>query len=143
ADEFFTAVREGQADRAATILVREPMLIHARDATGATALHYAAEKGDRDLVRLLVGAGASLNARDARHQATPAGWAIEYLRKLGALLGIEIEDVRFAIDRGDIVWVHRFVTRFPGLVDAVDKEGVPLKQRAKESKNPDIIAFFV
>ena|SRR5213083_3012724 len=141
-DEFFNAVQRRDADRVATILIREPMLIHARDAIGATALHYAAEQADRDLVRILVAAGAPLNARDTKFHATPAGWAIEYLRELGAVLGIEIEDARFAIDRGDTVWLQRLLHRFPSLIDACDKDGVPLRQRARESKSPEIIAFF-
>jgi ankyrin repeat protein len=141
-DEFFSAVRQRDADRVATTLIREPMLVHARDSIGATALHYAAEQADRDVVRILVAAGASLNARDDRFHATPAGWAIEYLRELGAVLGIEIEDARFAIDRGDTVWLQRLLHRFPSLTEACDKDGVPLRQRARESKNPEIIAFF-
>ena len=142
ATDFFTAVQQGNADRVATILIREPMLVHARDPIGATALHYAAERSDRELVRILVAAGASLNARDTKFHATPAGWAIEYLRELGALLGVEIEDARFAIDRGDTVWLQRLLHRFPSLTEALDKDGVPLRQRARDSKNPEIIALF-
>ena len=141
ADEFFAAVQEGNADRVATILIREPMVVHARDAIGATALHYAAEKADRELVRILVAAGASLNARDDKFHATPAGWAIEYLRELGAVLGVEIEDARFAIERGDAIWLQRLLHRFPSLTEASDKDGVPLKERARDSKNPEIIAL--
>jgi ankyrin repeat protein len=141
-DDFFAAVRQSDADRVATILIREPMLVHARDSIGATALHYAAEKADRDLVHILIAAGASLNARDEKFHATPAGWAIEYLRELGAVLGVEIEDARFAIDRGDIVWLQRLLHRFPSLTEASDKDGVPLKQRAKQTRNPEIIALF-
>jgi len=58
-DEFFNAVRQSDADRVARILIREPMLVHARDNKGVTALHYATEKDDRDIVAILLAAGAS------------------------------------------------------------------------------------
>ena len=40
-----------------------------------TALHSAAWNGDLPMVRLLVGAGADLSARDEEHDGTPLGWA--------------------------------------------------------------------
>ena len=40
-----------------------------------TALHSAAWNGDLAMVRLLVGAGADLAARDAEHNGTPLNWA--------------------------------------------------------------------
>lgn len=40
-----------------------------------SALHEAAWRGDLDLVRLLVAAGADIAARDGEHDNTPAGWA--------------------------------------------------------------------
>jgi ankyrin repeat protein len=40
-----------------------------------TALHVAAEKGDLDLARTLLGLGADPNLRDERYKATPLGWA--------------------------------------------------------------------
>jgi ankyrin repeat protein len=38
-------------------------------------LHSAAWNGDLPMVRLLVGAGADLAARDEEHDGTPLGWA--------------------------------------------------------------------
>ena len=59
--EFFNAVRQGDVDGVARILIREPLLIHARDETGATALQYAAENDDQDIVGILIAAGASFD----------------------------------------------------------------------------------
>ena len=40
-----------------------------------TALHSAAWNGDLRMVKLLVEAGANINARDPEHDNTPEGWA--------------------------------------------------------------------
>ncbi|HKR62373.1 MAG TPA: ankyrin repeat domain-containing protein [Thermoanaerobaculia bacterium] len=114
-DDLFTAVRAGDLASVAEILKRNPEAATARDANGATALHYAAEAGERGIVAALLDAGADINARDLAFGATPAGWAIEYLRKRGALLGIEIADAIFARERGDEELVRRYLDRFPAL----------------------------
>jgi hypothetical protein len=82
--EFFDAVKAADRARLREPLASDPALVRARDEEGATALHYAAEAGHRDMVRLLLENGAAINARDDRFGATPTGWAIEYLRGLGA-----------------------------------------------------------
>jgi hypothetical protein len=41
----------------------------------ATPLHHAVHSGSLDAVRVLVGAGAHLGARDTAYNATPLGWA--------------------------------------------------------------------
>lgn len=120
----------------------EPGLAMARDETGATALHYAALNANREVIDALIAGGADPNARDGRHGATPAGWAVHRMRERGGLLAIEIEDVRFAIERGDAEWVDRLVTRHPALFDAVDRDGTPLRQKAEESSDPRIRAVF-
>jgi ankyrin repeat protein len=40
-----------------------------------TALHAAAWNGDLEMVKILIAAGADLNARDLQHNGTPLGWA--------------------------------------------------------------------
>jgi hypothetical protein len=42
---------------------------------GETALHEAAMNGEREIVEILLAAGADRSVRDARFDATPAGWA--------------------------------------------------------------------
>lgn len=42
---------------------------------GATALHLAAESGDRATIAALLDGGADRTLRDRRHDATPAAWA--------------------------------------------------------------------
>ena len=140
--EFFHAVEAGNAERVGALLTSTPDLTHARDATGATALHHAAFHGYKPLVQLLVDHGADINARDGEHDATPSGWAIHHLRELGGLLAIEIEDVLHAIETRDAEWAARLVTRHPALVHAVDRDGRPLASHARASGNETIASLF-
>jgi ankyrin repeat protein len=144
-DNFETlldAVQRGAAVEVAAIIERNPKLVHEKDAEGATALHFAAFYGHSDVARALIAAGADVNARDGKFGATPAGWAIEYLRELGGLLGIELSDFAFALERGDAVWVARFLKRFPALRTASDAEGRPFRELALQSRNAEIIGLF-
>ena len=51
---------------ALTALLREPVVLDARDGHGRTALHIAAHGGYRDFVRELGRAGAAMTAKDSR-----------------------------------------------------------------------------
>ena len=139
---FFSEVERGDAETVRTMVAAAPRLVHARDATGATALHVAAFNGHRAIVELLLEAGAEINARDGRFGATPAGWAIEPLRERGALLGVEIEDALFAIRRGDVELLARLVTRHPALASATDRDGTPLAEHASAAEDPEIAMVF-
>ncbi|HEY3056521.1 MAG TPA: ankyrin repeat domain-containing protein [Thermoanaerobaculia bacterium] len=141
-DDLFAAVRARDRQRVREILQQRPESAMARDPEGATALHYATEHGDRAIVAMLLDAGADMNARDLRFEATPAGWAIEYLRQRGGLLGIEIEDTSLAIVHGDEHLVRRYLSRFPALRDALDRTGTPLKMYAENSGNGQIARLF-
>jgi ankyrin repeat protein len=46
------------------------------DSAGATAIHYAALRGNVATVRLLLDATPDLSIRDKEHSATPLGWAM-------------------------------------------------------------------
>jgi ankyrin repeat protein len=136
------AVQRGAAGQVAAILQRNPDLVNQRDAEGATALHFAAFHGHSEVAELLVKRGADINARDGKFKATPAGWAIESLREMGGLLGIELTDFAFALERADVVWVARFLKRFPALRTASDAEGRPFSELARQSGNAEIIGLF-
>jgi ankyrin repeat protein len=113
-----------------------------RDSVGATALHHAAFGGHRAVVEELARVGADINARDDRFEATPTGWAIEYLRELGGLLGTELNDFAHAIQTGQVEWVRRFLQRFPILRQARDAQGTPFKALARQSGNQEITKMF-
>lgn len=120
----------------------EPFNLNQRDPSGATALHYAAFSGHRAVVEELVSHGADINAADGAFGATPAGWAIEYLREMGGFLGIELDDFAHTIRRGDVAWVKRFLGRFPALRAARDTKGKPFQLLALESGNREIADLF-
>jgi hypothetical protein len=128
----------GNAERVRELLASEPEAAQARDDQGATALHYATLNGHREIAELLIKSGADINARDGRFGATPAGWAIEYLRERDGLLGMEIEDVLFAIREKDVRWLRRFLTRLPALARATDAQGKAVSQYAAESGYDEI-----
>jgi ankyrin repeat protein len=135
-------MERGAVEEVSAIVHNHPELTNKRDELGATALHHAAFGGHRLVVQLLVQQGAEINAPDAQFGATPAGWAIEYLREMGGFLAIELDDFAYAIQRGDIEWAARFLKRFPSLRRASDTQGIPFKDLADQSGNPEIIRLF-
>ena len=140
--DLFKAVECGNLGLVRDLLASDPALAKVKDEQGATALHYAALNGHREIVRLLHETGADINGRDDRFDATPTGWAIEYLRELGGLLAIEIEDMLFAIRERDVRWVRRLMARSPALAKATDVRGKALSQHARESGHEEIVHLF-
>ena len=141
-EKLIDAATRGDLPALKTVLQNHPELINQCDSSGATAIHYAAFGGHRSIVEELVKQGADINAQDGKFGATPTGWAIEYLREMGGFLGIELADFAHAIQRGDVEWVKRFLTRFPALREASGAQGKPFKQLAKESGNQEIANLF-
>ena len=141
-ERFIEAAKRGALGDVRTIAQSSPEFLNRKDETGATALHYAAIGGHPAVVRLLVECGADINVTDSEYGATPAGWAIEYLREMGGFLAIELDDLAFAIGRGDVAWVKRFLTRFPRLRRARDSYGKSFEALAGESGNPEIVRLF-
>lgn len=78
----------------------------------------------------------------ATYGARPAGWALHYLRELGAFLAIEIDDVVYALRREDVDWVRRLVKGHPKIVNASDHEGRSLSEHARATGNPEITLLF-
>ena len=140
--DLFAAVRSGDTGRVRELLVSDPALARVKDEAGATALHYATLNGYREIVGLLLEHGADINTRDDRFNATPTGWAIEYLREAGGLLAMEIDDVLSAIRENDVRWLRRLLARLPALAKARDALGKTLSASAAESENDEIARMF-
>jgi ankyrin repeat protein len=141
-ERLIEAAKRGNVAEVRAIAHSHANLINQRDELGATALHHAAFGGHRDVVQALVEQGAEINAADSQFGATPAGWAIEYLREMGGFLAIELDDFAYAIRRGDVEWVARFLKRFPALRGARDPQGRPFQLLAQQSGNVEIAKLF-
>ena len=139
---LISAVESGSLDAVREILRRKPELVNNRDELGATPLHIAALQGRREMAEMLLEQGADVNAVDSKYNATPAGWSIEYLRERGAFLGIELSDFAWAIEQGSVPWVERMLARFPKLKESKSIKGVPFRDIALMTGNPEIIKFF-
>ncbi|MEM0927635.1 MAG: ankyrin repeat domain-containing protein [Planctomycetota bacterium] len=140
--DLFAYAKNGDIAAAQSLLSADPNSANDRDQRGATPLHYAAIHGNREIASLLIRHGADVNSRDAEFGATPTGWAIEHFREMGGLLGIEIDDMAYAIECDDAKWVKRMIDRFPALRDAVTSEGVTLRELAVKCSSGEIRAIF-
>lgn len=72
ADEVHNLAKQGNVEKLRAMIAAEPNLLKATDANyyDCTPLHIAAENDKTEVIRLLLDAGAEVNARDARG-ATP------------------------------------------------------------------------
>jgi ankyrin repeat protein len=73
-DEFMNAVKQGDGPAVAELLRRQPELVTAADEYDKTGLHWAAEKDHIEIARLLLDAGADIEAK-TNWGDTPLKWA--------------------------------------------------------------------
>ena len=72
--EFFEAVRRGDASTVADLLRSRPELAQVAGEHGKTGLHWAAETNQADVARILLDAGADMDAKTS-WDASPLEWA--------------------------------------------------------------------
>lgn len=73
-EDFLNAVKQGDGPAAEELLRRQPELIIAADEYDKTALHWAAEKNHAEIARMLLDAGADIEAK-TNWGDTPLKWA--------------------------------------------------------------------
>jgi ankyrin repeat protein len=83
--------------------------VHERGGDGQTPLHFARS---REVVELLLDAGADIDARDVDHRATPAEWMLDHRRGAG-----RYELARYLVDRNATADI--FLAAALGLTDRV------------------------
>ena len=74
-EEFFAAARKGDT-AAVKDLLDKGVNVNAKTRYGATALSYACDRANLELVKLLVERGADVNAKDTFYGEVPLGWAL-------------------------------------------------------------------
>ena len=72
---MITAARNQDLRRLRKLVAANPALVKGQDAGGSTLMHHAAAFGTREVLELLLKAGADVNARNGRG-ATPLHWAV-------------------------------------------------------------------
>jgi uncharacterized protein len=131
--EFVIAAWNGMIDQIRDTLDYNPGAVKWVDPrSGVTALHYAAAQGHADVIRLLLGWGADVNARDDDGQ-TPLMFAaghggrdhLQPLLDAGADLDRRDERDRTAIDHAD----ENSQPRNAGLIRAEAQRRAEEKQR--------------
>jgi ankyrin repeat protein len=106
AGEFFAAIQAGNLDEVRRRALANPILLRAGDATLATGLHRAVEKGDLPMVRLLLDLQAPTDFRDASFSMTPLAWAVSWGRP---------DVVQALLNRGARVEPAMFETAYRGI----------------------------
>ena len=108
-DRAAVAEAAGSAPAAAVVLMLDlGFSPDDRNGFGEQPLHTAAYYGNAEVVRLLIDAGADLDARDARFDGTPLAYATVGSGERAGQPGNWIETVRLLIDAGasrDDVWI--------------------------------------
>ncbi len=70
------AAIQGKNEKVVKWIVAQGVDVNEPNATGATALHFAAFEGLLSIAKLLVKAGANVHAEDDEYDATPSGWSM-------------------------------------------------------------------
>ena len=63
-DEIHDAARDGDVTKVNALLNDNPFLVFSKDGTGETPLHWAIERGHKDVAELLLARKAEINAKD-------------------------------------------------------------------------------
>ncbi len=86
------AAHLGRVELLARMIADDPARVHERGGDGKTPLHFAESK---EVVDLLLDAGADIDARDVDHRSTPAQWMLDRTHSAG-----RFELARYLVDRG-------------------------------------------
>ncbi len=82
----------GRTDSLARMIADDPECVHERGGDGQTPLHFAAS---REVIDVLLVAGADIDARDVDHRSTAAEWMLNGRRGAG-----RYELARYLVERG-------------------------------------------
>jgi len=89
--------------------------LDATDGMGATALHHAAIRGELQLARALLAAGAPIDIQDREHSSTPMGWATFGADEVADRGGDYEGTVRALLDAGAKLGPREYMPRHAGV----------------------------
>jgi ankyrin repeat protein len=100
------AARQGKTDRLRAMLELDPSIVHSRGGDGQMPLHFARTI---EIARLLLSAGAQIDARDIDHASTAAHW----------LSGVRPEVAAYLVSNGAVA--DPFLAVRTGQIDLLEK----------------------
>jgi len=120
AEELLAAARKGDV-AAVKGLLDKGVDVNSKNRYGATALSYACDRGNLELVTLLIERGADVNASDTFYKATPITWAT---------MNGHVDVIKLLLDKGakgvDSVLMQAVSSKNAAMVKvALDKGGIP------------------
>ncbi len=114
-------------ERVANCLIKAGANINLTSVHGANALHWASYVGLPSTIKLLLSAGVDIEQKCIDFQATPLFWAVQGLHKSQP------------INKSRIIKAAEMLVHFGADTAAKNFEGVTVLERARESKNKDLI----
>ena len=138
-DELHGAIEDKDIARVRTLLA-EGADPNWRNAAGDPALHAAVDAGSIEILRLLLKAGVSVDARDEDVQATALHVAArrENARFIKLLLGHKADpEARDLMGRRPVDHVRRFSDAYKALVPVTDMPP-PAKRKTKPTGKPEL-----
>lgn len=151
--EYFQAAGRGDVDAVRALLDAHPDLLNVReDGDNATPLHFAAERGDMAMVRLLVERGIDTDGDGTVHELNALGWAVcwdyvhnvevaEYLLAHGAP-----HTIHTAVALGDVDALRRIVAADPSQLerrmDRTNKRRHPLHLAVVKGQLPALLTLL-
>ncbi|MEW6358817.1 MAG: ankyrin repeat domain-containing protein [Planctomycetota bacterium] len=117
-----------------------------KDKIGSTPLHWAAFQGHIDVVELLATHSKNVNARNADGK-TPLEIAKSpevknILRTHGAWVERDLPTIRRAVQTGNLDAARTILAKAPGLLHAVEKDGLTLLHAAALQGYAHLVALF-
>jgi outer membrane protein assembly factor BamB len=100
-EDLWAAAKKGDVKAAEAILARG-VDVNAKTSYGATALHYAADKGRLEVVKFLLSRKADPNIKDTFYKSTPLLWALfgEHYDVATTLIEAGVKDTDLALTFG-------------------------------------------